>query len=69
VVTAATSELLLTVDKHHVAGLVVLVVGAAIAVFGAVRVVQRLSGAALILTAGIAVAVIGILVFTHTIHA
>jgi hypothetical protein len=43
-------------------------VGALIAVFGAVRAAQRLSGAALVALAGVVVLVIGILVFTHTIH-
>jgi len=68
-VTGALSELFLAVDKHHVAGIAVIVVGAAVALLGAFRVARRLSGAMLVLVAGLAVAVIGILVYTHTIHA
>jgi len=59
---------MMTVNKHQIAGIVVIVVGAIVAVFGALRAMRRTSGAALISLAGVAVAVIGILVFTRTIH-
>lgn len=65
---ATFGALLLAINKHHVAGIVVLVVGVLIVVYGAFRVVQRLSGAALVVAAGVAVAVIGALVYTRTIH-
>ena len=66
----AHGELLvmMTVNKHKIAGIVVIVVGAVVAVFGALQAMRRTSGAALISLAGVAVAVIGILVFTRTIH-
>lgn len=60
--------LLLSVGKHKIAGIVVIVVGAIIAVFGVVRALRRLSGAALVALAGVVILVIGILLFTHTIH-
>ena len=60
--------MLLSISKHKIAGIVVIVVGAIIAVFGLVRAMQRLSGAALITLAGVVILVIGILLFTHTIH-
>lgn len=60
--------LLLAISKHEVAGIAVLVVGVIIALYGVFRVVQRLSGAALVLAAGVAVAVVGALVYTRTIH-
>jgi uncharacterized membrane protein len=66
---ATTAVLLLAVDAHRIAGIVVLVAGIALALFGAWRIVQRLSGAALVVAAGLAIAVIGILVYTHTFHA
>jgi len=59
---------ILAVDKHHIAGIAVVVVGAALAVFGALRALRRASGAALIALAGIAIVVIGVLTYTHTIH-
>ena len=62
------TSMLLSVDKHKITGIVVIVVGALIAIFGAVRAMQRLSGAALIAVAGVVIVVIGILVFSHTIH-
>ncbi len=60
--------LLLAINKHEVAGIAVLVVGVIIALYGVFRVVQRLSGAALVLAAGVVVAVVGALVYTRTIH-
>jgi hypothetical protein len=59
---------MLAVSKHLIAGIVVIVVGALIGLFGAVRAVQRMSGAALTILAGLVIVVIGILVVTHTIH-
>ncbi len=60
--------MLLAVDKHKIAGIAVIVVGAIVAVLGIVRAVRRESGAVLVALAGAAVAVIGVLLFSHTIH-
>jgi hypothetical protein len=59
----------LAVDKHHIIGIAGMVVGVALAGFGVFRIARRLSGAALIVAAGITVAVIAALVYTHTIRA
>jgi len=59
---------MLAVDKHKIGGIVAIVVGAAVALFGLFRVVQRLSGAAIYLGIGIVIAVLGVLTYTHTIH-
>ena len=61
--------LLLAVDKHHIAGIVVVVLGALVALYGVLRAIKRVSGAALIAFFGLAVVVVGLLVFTHTIKA
>jgi len=60
--------ILFAVNKHKVAGVIVIVAGAILAVFGGFRAMRRASGAALVGLAGIAVVVIGILVFTRTIR-
>ncbi|MGH9043526.1 MAG: hypothetical protein ACRDVP_01575 [Acidimicrobiales bacterium] len=57
-----------TLGKHEIAGIVVIVVGALIALVGVVRGLQRLSGAALVVLVGIVILVIGALVYTRTIH-
>ena len=61
-------SLLFAVDKHHVVGIVVIAVGAIMLIYGVLRALRRVSGAALIALTGVAVAVVGVLVFTHTIH-
>jgi len=65
---ALLPALMLAVDKHKIGGIVAIVVGAAVALFGLFRVVQRLSGAAIYLGIGIVIAVLGVLTYTHTIH-
>jgi hypothetical protein len=61
-------SLVLAVDKHRIAGIAVIVLGAIVAIYGVLRAFKRVSGAALIALAGVAVAIVGVLVFTHTIH-
>lgn len=56
------------VAKHKVAGIAGIVLGAVIALFGVVRAVQRLTGAALTLLIGVVIVVLGVLVYTHTIY-
>jgi len=56
------------VAKHKVAGIAGIVVGAVILLFGVVRSVQRLTGAALTLLIGVVIVVLGVLVYTHTIY-
>jgi hypothetical protein len=62
------ASVVFAVDKHRIAGIIVIVVGAAIVVFGVVRLVRRLTGAGLVLLAGAIVLALGILIDTHTIH-
>ena len=59
---------MLALDKHKIGGIVAIVVGAVVALFGLFRVVQRLSGAAIYLGIGIVIVVLGVLTYTHTIH-
>jgi uncharacterized protein YjeT (DUF2065 family) len=61
-------SVLFAIDKHHLAGIAVIVVGALVAGFGGFRALKRVSGAALISLAGVAAVVVGVLVYTHTIH-
>jgi hypothetical membrane protein len=61
-------SLLFAIDKHRVAGIVVIVIGALVATYGVLRALKRVSGAALIALSGVAIAVVGVLVSTHTIH-
>jgi hypothetical protein len=61
--------LLIAIDKHHIGGIAVIAVGGIVAIYGGLRALRRVSGAALIALAGVAIAVIGVLVYTHTIHA
>jgi hypothetical protein len=61
--------LILAVDKHKIAGIAAMVVGAVVLLFGVLRTTKRLSGAALVLLAGAVIVIIGVLVATHTIHA
>lgn len=60
-------SVLIAIDGHHVAGIVVAVVGGLVAIYGVLRGIKRVSGAALIALFGVAVAVVGVLVFTQTI--
>jgi len=61
--------ILASVDKHKIAGIAVIVVGALVAGFGLFRGLKRVSGAALVALAGVAIVVVGVLTYTHTIHA
>lgn len=55
------------VSKHLIAGIVLIVVGALVALFGLVQGTRRASGAALVGGGGIIVIVIGVLLVTRTI--
>lgn len=68
-VRTALVPILLSVDKHKIAGIAVIVVGAAVAGFGLFRGLKRVSGAALVALAGVAIVVVGVLTYNHTIHA
>lgn len=56
------------VSKHEVGGIIAIVVGGLLAVFGLFRAAQRLSGSALWVLAGVVIVVLGVLVLTRTIH-
>jgi hypothetical protein len=62
-------SLLFAIDKHRIAGIAVIAAGAVVALYGVFRAFKRVSGAALIALVGVAVAVVGVLVYTHTVHA
>jgi uncharacterized membrane protein len=64
----STAGLLLgAVNKHRIAGIVVLVIGAVLVIFGGVRFLSKIATAPLIPLIGLAVIVIGILLFARVI--
>jgi hypothetical protein len=54
-------------SKHDLAGVVAVVVGVAIVVFGAIRVMARVAGAIILPVIGLVILIIGILFFTRTL--
>lgn len=56
-----------TISKHHIGGIVAIVIGALILVFGGARMMAKVATAPLIPLLGIAVVVLGILIFTRVI--
>jgi hypothetical protein len=54
-------------SKHDAAGTVALVVGLALVVFGVMRTMARVAGAAILPVIGLVLVIIGILFFTRTI--
>jgi hypothetical protein len=59
--------ILATVDKHDLGGTIVVVVGVALVVLGAIRMAAKAASAFLIPLAGLVVLIVGILLFTRTI--
>ena len=59
--------LIATVNKHHVGGIIAVIVGVALLGFAATRVAARAAGAALFVGAGAVVVLIGILLFTRAV--
>jgi|GEM_PF-991221 hypothetical protein len=55
------------ISKHEIAGIIGLVIGAALVLFGGMRVAARAAGGAAILIVGIVIVVLGILLFTRAI--
>lgn len=66
--TVVHAALLSAVAKHTVGGVVAVVVGAVLLLYGLYRVSTRAVGAALITLAGAAIVVVGILLLAHVIH-
>jgi hypothetical protein len=64
---SALAALMATVDKHHVAGIVGIVVGGLILVVGGIRFITKASEAFLIPLAGIVIVVLGLLTYFRTI--
>ena len=54
-------------SKHDLAGTIAVVVGLAIVVFGAMRVMARVAGAAILPVIGLVVLIVGVLFFTRTL--
>ncbi len=54
-------------SKHDLAGTIAVIVGAAIIVFGVIRLTARVAGAAILPLIGLVVVIIGILFFTRTL--
>ncbi len=59
--------LLATVNKHHLAGIVAIVVGALGVIVGAVRALRQEEAGGLILVAGVVIIVLGILLYVRKI--
>ncbi|MGB9113403.1 MAG: hypothetical protein WCF24_11845 [Acidimicrobiales bacterium] len=55
------------IDKHHVAGIVAIVVGALLAIVGGIRLATRATRAALAPIAGVVILVLGILLYLRAI--
>lgn len=55
------------IDKHHVAGIVAIVVGALLAIVGGIRLATRATRAALAPVAGLVIVALGILVYVRAI--
>ena len=54
-------------SKHDLAGTVAVVVGLAVVVFGVMRVMARVAGAAILPLVGLVVIIVGVLFFTRTL--
>jgi uncharacterized membrane protein YiaA len=61
------ATLFVAISKHEVGGIIAIVVGALLAIFGLFRAAQRLSGSALYLLGGVVIVVIGVLLITRAI--
>jgi hypothetical protein len=55
------------IDKHHVAGIVAIVIGALLAIVGGIRLATRATRAALAPVAGIVILLLGVLVYVRAI--
>lgn len=65
--TRTLAVVLANIDKHHVAGIVAIVVGALLAVVGGIRLATRATRAALAPVAGLIILLIGILLYVRAI--
>ncbi len=59
------ASVLATLSKHHVAGIVGIVVGALLVVVGGIRVALRVSRAIIVPIVGLVIVVLGILVYAR----
>ena len=59
--------LLATVSKHEIGGIVGIVVGVILVIFGWLRVMAKAAGAILIPIVGLIVILLGVLLYTHVI--
>lgn len=63
----AVAGQLLGVDKHHVAGIVAIVIGAVLVLLGLARVFGRMAIGAVVPLIGLVIVIVGVLLFTRTI--
>ena len=61
------TPLLLSVNKHHIGGIVAIAVGALALVFAVIQLTRKAAGVALIAVAGVVVLVLGVLIYAHKI--
>ena len=65
--TESLAAVLALVDKHHVAGIVGIVIGAVIVIVGGFRVAMRATRAVLVPIVGLAIVLLAVLVYIRTI--
>lgn len=65
--TRTLAVVLAAIDKHHVAGIVAIVVGALLALVGGIRLATRATRAALAPVAGLIILLLGILLYIRAI--
>jgi hypothetical protein len=53
--------------KHKIGGIVAIIIGAVLLVVGALRVMRRMAGAMVLALIGVAIVIIGILLYAHVI--
>jgi hypothetical protein len=64
---AAVFGLILAMSKHQASGIAAMAVGAIVVLVGGVRVLGKAAGAILVPLAGVALVVIGVLLYTRVI--
>ena len=61
------SAVLLALSKHHVSGIIGIIVGIIVIGFGGLRIMQRAAGAMMFAFVGLVVVILGILLYTRAI--
>lgn len=66
-VDLGSGAVLATLSKHRIGGLVAIVIGALVVIFGGIRMMSKVATAPLVPLLGIAVVVLGIMLFARVI--